>query len=109
MLLFCIFDFVHTSKVRLWPNELGEQIPCGIDHGLVKRTIQRNYLLIIKVICMFLGIVKTKNVCVYSGRQRMCVCSGRQRMCVCVCERERERESRDTRSVDTENTQANVY
>ena len=29
-------------------------------------------------------------------------------MCVCVCERERERESSDTKSVDTENTQANV-
>ena len=28
-------------------------------------------------------------------------------MYVCVCERERE--SRDTRSVDTENTQANVF
>ena len=31
------------------------------------------------------------------------LCSGRQRMCVCVCVRETE-----TRSGDTENTQANV-
>ena len=30
-------------------------------------------------------------------------------MCVCVCVCVRERESRDTRSVDTENTQANVF
>ena len=29
-------------------------------------------------------------------------------MCVCERERKREGESRDTRSVDTENTQANV-
>ena len=31
------------------------------------------------------------------------LCSGRDDMCVCVCERERE--SRDTKSVDTKNTQ----
>ena len=38
----------------------------------------------------------------------MILCSGLDMECVCVCVCERERDSRDTRTVDTENTQANV-
>ena len=40
-------------------------------------------------------------------------CAAEEMICACVCVCVRERESvcvcRDTRSVDTENTQANVY
>ena len=36
-------------------------------------------------------------------------CATEEMMCACVYVRERKRDSRDTRSGDTKNTQANVY